>query len=273
MRIKLSGITLNIEEIRPALNSSQVIFFLHGFSGSSNDWEFLSSKILEGFGIYAVDLPGHGKSDSPDDVSLYQTSFLVKQLFELFETITKDQILLAGYSMGGRAALQFALNFTEKLKCLILESSTAGIEEDKQRAARIKADEKLARYIETHSIEEFVNYWMNIDLFKSQKKLSKEILTSVKRDKLKNNKTGLSNSLRGFGTGTISVLFNKLKDIYIKTLLISGELDNKFTQINKRMLKLLPNAEHQIIRNTGHNVHLEKPDKFCDVINNYLKKL
>ena len=88
---------------------------------------------------------------------------------------------------------------------------------------------------------------------------------------MQNNKTGLINSLRGFGTGLMLPLFDNLKRINCKTLLITGELDTKFTEINKEIVNLFPNAKHEIINNAGHNSHLEKPEKFAEVVNEFLK--
>jgi 2-succinyl-6-hydroxy-2,4-cyclohexadiene-1-carboxylate synthase len=65
-------------------------------------------------------------------------------------------------------------------------------------------------------------------------------------------------------------LYNKIKDIPLKTLLVTGELDSKYTDINIEMVKLLTNAEHKIIKNAGHNTHLEEPQKFIEEINKFL---
>lgn len=273
MLIKLSDINLNLEELRSSAGVSKSIIFIHGFSGSSNDWKFVPAKIKEGYNLYAVDLPGHGKSGSPEDIKAYRTSSLVNQLFSLLNFISGSEIILAGYSMGGRAALQLAVNFPGRLNGLILESASAGIAEDKARLERTEADEKLAHFIETHSIEEFADYWMGLDLFNTQKILGKEKLAAVKKAKLSNNKTGLANSLRGFGAGSMPPVFDSLKTIGIKTLLITGKLDVKFTGMNALMAALLLSADHKIITNAGHNVHLEQPDEFCGAVNAYIKKL
>ena len=36
---------------------------------------------------------------------------------------------------------------------------------------------------------------------------------------------------------------------------------------------VFPNAEHKIIKNAGHNTHLEYPDKFARTVNELLKKV
>jgi 2-succinyl-6-hydroxy-2,4-cyclohexadiene-1-carboxylate synthase len=175
--------------------------------------------------------------------------------------------------MGGRAALSFASKYPELIKGLILESTSAGISEERLRNERLDQDQKLAEFIEAHTIGEFVEYWINISLFDSQKKMSAEKQENLKRLKLNNSKTGLANCLKGFSTGMMPPLFISLKDITAKTLLISGSLDLKYTALNKDLVRCFPNSEHIIIKNAGHNVHLEQPVQFADVINDYLKSL
>ncbi|MGB5531091.1 MAG: hypothetical protein WBQ32_14085, partial [Ignavibacteriaceae bacterium] len=57
----------------------------------------------------------------------------------------------------------------------------------------------------------------------------------------------------------------------VPILLISGGLDEKFTQINQSLSKLFPSARHKIISTAGHNVHLEEPKKFVEAVNRFLK--
>ncbi len=59
-------------------------------------------------------------------------------------------------------------------------------------------------------------------------------------------------------------LHDKLHLIKCKTLLVTGELDTKFTQINSELVKSFPSAKHVVIKNAGHNVHLEKTRRVCE---------
>ncbi len=45
--------------------NKKLIVFLHGFTGSSFDWEFLFDKLPNGFEPIVIDLLGHGKTSSP----------------------------------------------------------------------------------------------------------------------------------------------------------------------------------------------------------------
>jgi 2-succinyl-6-hydroxy-2,4-cyclohexadiene-1-carboxylate synthase len=273
MLINLTKVKLNVKFSPPILSDKTPIIFLHGFTGSSKDWEEITPDIDKDFYPIAIDLIGHGESESSKDIKDYSCASQIEQLLEVIKKITDDKIILAGYSMGGRLALSFAAKHQEMLKGLILESSSPGIKEDNLREERLKHDNKLAEFIENHSINEFVDYWMTLDLFKTQKRLSVEKLKSVREYKLKNDKIGLANSLRGFGIGEMPPLFDDLKNIKINSLLITGELDEKFCKVNSSMSLAIPNVKHHIIKNAGHNVHLEYPGEFVNVINYFLKEL
>ena len=202
----------------------------------------------------------------------YTQDSLVEQINFVIEQLNVEKIILAGYSMGGRVALSFAARYPEKVKGLILESASTGISSEEVRQQRIKNDFELADFIQNNPIEKFVDHWMNFDLFKSQKSLPAKTLKNVRDNKLSNNKTGISNSLKGFSTGKMIPLINSIKNITSKTLLITGKLDQKFTSINSEMVNHFPAAEHKIVENAGHNVHLEKPGEFILLVNNFLKQ-
>lgn len=273
MIIQTSQIKINVEFFPSDKKNSPFIFFLHGFTGSSKDWEEIIPQLNPNYNYAALDLIGHGKSESPDNVELYKADSLVKQLDEVFKYFTKKEFILAGYSMGGRAALTYAVKHADKLCGLILESTSAGIADEKMREERVRSDEKIIKLIEEKPLEEFVEFWMNQDLFATLKSLPQEKLIKIKNLKLKIKKIGLINSLKGFGTGVLPPLHNKLQLVNCKTLLVSGELDTKFTQINSELIKSFPSAKHVVIKNAGHNVHFEKPEEFVRVVNKFLESV
>jgi len=174
--------------------------------------------------------------------------------------------------MGGRVALSYAIAKKEMVKGLILESASAGIKNEKEREARNKSDEELAAYIENNSLEDFAAMWLDQELFGTLRRFSNNRLKDIKEEKAKNSKIGLANSLRGFGTGVMPNLTSELKKMKLPVLLISGGLDDKFTQINQNLKKIIPSAKHKIISTAGHNTHLEEPKKFLEAVNGFLSR-
>lgn len=271
MKIRVDNIDFNVVVDKTLLNSDKIpLICLHGFSGSSKDWEFFSGMLDDNFFSISIDLLGHGQSDSPKEISFYTADAINYQINCIVEKLGIKKFFILGYSMGGRAALNFAVNFPESLFGLILESSTPGINEEKLRNERIEADAILADSIAANGIDWFVNYWADLPLFNSLKKLDQNILENHKNRKYENNTIGLKNSLLAFGTGSMPNLWKKINSLN-NILLINGELDEKFTMINKELKKIL-NCQHKIVKGSGHIVHLEKSDDFIILLNKFLRQ-
>jgi 2-succinyl-6-hydroxy-2,4-cyclohexadiene-1-carboxylate synthase len=270
MFIRYSDIRLNIESVINNESAEGNVFLLHGFTGSSRDWIPVIPFLDKRFNYFLVDLVGHGRSDSPKDLIYYYIDSIINQLNEIILSLSDSKTILCGYSLGGRVALNYALNNSSNLRGLILESCSGGISDMSLREERIIQDEKLAAFIEANPIEKFIDYWMNLDLFNTQRRFSSDKRSKIRELKIENNRIGLANILRGFGTGRMEPAYNSMNKIKIKTLLISGELDSKFTDLNNEMVKLFPNASHTNIKNAGHNTHLEEPRRFIEVVNNFL---
>jgi 2-succinyl-6-hydroxy-2,4-cyclohexadiene-1-carboxylate synthase len=270
MRIKYSNIFLNVNATNDFDESSPIILFLHGFTGSSGDWDSVLPEIDKRFNKITVDLLGHGKSDFPNDPSLYSWELQVEQLNKIINHFTDEKVILAGYSMGGRLSLCYEYTYPERILGLILESTYPGFKDQKQREKRIEEDKGLAEFILSHSMKEFVDMWMNKEIFATQLRFSDIKRDEIKERKLRNNKIGLSNSLRGFSTGKMPDLYPDLDKLTAKTLLLTGELDTKFTEINKNIAKKLPSAKHIIVKNAGHTVHMEESEKFQNAVNKFI---
>lgn len=248
----------------------QTIVFLHGFTGSSEDWSEIIPQIDSNFSSITVDLIGHGKSDSPADTALYEIDSIIQQLKSIIEKLALNKIILCGYSMGGRVALSFANKFPQLINGLILESSTAGIKNEKERLARIRSDEQLSERIIRFGVEDFMDYWLRLPIFESQKKLPEQRRNEIRTKKMKNNSAGLANSLLGFSAGKMPPLWKRLNNFFFPVLLITGEFDKKYCELNNEMNKLLPNSHHLIVDGAGHNIHLEKPSEFVIFVNRFL---
>lgn len=272
MKFNIDGIKINIEHPREIDPEKDFVLFLHGFTGCAEDWYPLFEQFPENYNLFALDLVGHGKSDAPMYSNFYTAENLVKQIKFVKDQLTTNKIFVAGYSMGGRAALSFAASYPDDIKGLILESATAGIKNEEERKKRYEDDLKLVEYIESHTLEEFIDLWIDQELFNTLRRFSNEKLKKIKKKKASGSKIGYANSLKGFSTGIMPPLHDRLKKIPVKVLLISGDLDTKFTGINARLAKRFFKAKHKIVKNSGHNTHLEEPKRFLEIVTNYLNQ-
>ena len=172
--------------------------------------------------------------------------------------------------MGGRVALHFAATYPTKVRRLILESASPGLATEGERLERQVNDEELARKIELHGVEDFLRHWERLPLFESQLQLPGPVRTERHAQRLRNTKAGLASALRGLGTGVLPSLWDVLPNIKTRTLIIVGELDAKFVEIGKEMAAVLPQAELVIVSGVGHTVHLERPRRWVEAIDEFI---
>lgn len=266
--VKVRNITMHVK--RYNIGAIEKIVFLHGFTGSSATWDEVITLLPSSVEILTIDLVGHGQTSKPTDFTRYYAEEQIEDLHELFQLLGWSHFTLVGYSMGGRLALAYAAKYS--VDKLILESSSPGLVNEKERVTRKQADELLAERILSEGISAFVDFWEDIPLFHSQKSLSMEKQQAIRLERLAGSEVGLSNSLKGFSTGIQPSYWGNLEVMKVATTIVTGDLDRKFYEIALEMKKLLPNSKHVHISNAGHAIHVENPELFATIVKDIILK-
>ena len=221
--------------------------------------------------VITIDILGHGKTDSPTDLSRYKIDRVARDIASILDEVGISKAYIAGYSMGGRLALSFAMYYPERVNGLLLESASPGLRSEIERQDRVEKDELLAQMILEKGIEEFVHYWEQIPLFETQRKLSEQVHDQMRKQRLANNTTGLVNSLKEEWEQGVSLLGGmKRFNSNFAVLLLAGELDHKFCSIAKKMEAIIPTAKFVEFTGVGHAIHIEDPEKFGTIVLKYL---
>jgi len=265
MQVSVNGVLLNVE----GSGEGPALLVLHGFTGSGRS--LLSfARAWPGFTTLAVDVIGHGHSESPADPARYTMSHCIDDLDALISILGYDRVALLGYSMGGRIALRFALEKPDRLWALVLESASPGITDEAERQARVASDEALAQRLEREGLETFIDYWQSIPLWASQAALPQEKRDALRAQRLQNDVTGLANSLRGMGAGADPAVFDLLPSLNVPALVMAGDLDTRYRDLAGQMTAVMPDAEVCIINDAGHAAHFEKPEAFAQAVARFL---
>jgi 2-succinyl-6-hydroxy-2,4-cyclohexadiene-1-carboxylate synthase len=247
------------------------LVLLHGFTGSAEAWAPVWERLSASCTTIAVDLPGHGRSGAPGDPGRYALPCFAEDLRRVLDTLGFERVAVLGYSMGGRAALHFALRHPASVAALLLESTSPGIADDGERRARAAADATLAAEIERDGIDAFVERWETLPLWASQGALSDGARTRLRAQRRANHPRGLANSLRGAGAAAEPSLEPRLSALGAPTLLVAGALDAKYVAIGRELERLLPSARLAIVPDAGHAVHLERPVELVAVVTAFLR--
>ena len=255
----LNGFCLNIEQWG---NGPAHIVALHGFTGKAATWESFARAAGEEYTIICPELPGHGKSDAPDNPGLYDMEHTLQALAEMADKLGVRKAHWLGYSLGGRIAVAAALSLSDRILSLTVESGSAGLATDTERTARVRRDIALAGSIERNGMEAFVDYWESLPLWESQSRLPATVQEKLRTERLTNNPRGLANSLRGIGTGAQPYRLDRLGELSVPSLFIAGQDDTKFSATARQMHAAVPGSRLCIVPESGHAVHLEQPDIF-----------
>jgi 2-succinyl-6-hydroxy-2,4-cyclohexadiene-1-carboxylate synthase len=237
------------------------LVFLHGFTQTHHHWHgpahLVTERLETAPALAFVDLPGHGlaRDDRHGDIDSCGP-----RLIDLAGRGT-----YVGYSMGGRIALVAAAAGALAVERLVLIGATPGIEDDDERAARARQDEQRARHLEEVGVGAFLDEWLALPMFA---RLPADP-TGVARRR-SNTVAGLAHSLRAYGTGAQTPIWDRLGSIGIPVLVVAGALDTKFVDIGERMAAALPRARFTTIADAGHAAHAERPAATATVIADWL---
>lgn len=226
---------------------------VHGFTQTGRSWGPVEAALAEHFDVVTPDLPGHGARRDVH-VGMEEAARLVGE--------DGGRGAYVGYSMGGRVALHLALTRPDLVERLVLVSTSAGIEDEEDRAARRDEDEARARSLEADGLDAFLKDWLAQSLFAG---LSPDAAGIEARRE--NTPAGLAAALRLLGPGSHEALWRRLHELRMPVLVVAGERDDAYCvqavhlggwMGEVAVLAMVPDA--------GHACHLERPQAFVDLV-------
>ncbi|HWD50959.1 MAG TPA: alpha/beta fold hydrolase [Acidimicrobiales bacterium] len=245
----------------------------HGFTQTGGVWGSLDSRLATDHQVVRVDLPGHGgsapvRADLPNGAALLGAA--------------GGRAAYLGYSMGARFCLHLALDQPELVDALVLISGTAGIDDPDERAERRARDEGLADQLDPPGsgndgdgapaeaparVDAFLRRWLDTPLLAGVPAEADGLA-----ERRRNTGPGLASSLRLSGTGTQVPSWTRLSGLDMPVLIVTGELDDKFTAIGRRMADAIGgNAARVVIEDAGHSPHLQEPARVAQEIRAFLE--
>jgi esterase len=99
------------------LGRGRPLVMLHGLFGSLDNWLGVAPRLAETFNLFLVDLRNHGAS--PHDAEM-NYSLMAADVAEFFDRQKIERASVVGHSMGGKAAMQFALDFPGRVEKLVI---------------------------------------------------------------------------------------------------------------------------------------------------------
>ncbi len=230
---------------------------MHGFTLTGAQFAPLESRSVQ---LHAADLPGHGRTRI-DPVDVPTTVSVLGDWLRSFD----EPVPLLGYSQGGRIALLAALEYPDLVDRLILVSTSPGVSNEADREARRNRDEILADRIENIGLDAFLDEWLEGSVTGTSH-LSEEVRRADRNTRDENTAAGLASALRGFGQGSQPFVGDRLDELEMPVLTISGQRDEKYERLSTTIAASTPNGLHISVPDAGHNVLLDAREELAVIV-------
>jgi pimeloyl-ACP methyl ester carboxylesterase len=230
------------------------VLLTHGFAASSHMFASTVEALAPDHTAIAWDMPGHGRSDAPDDASEYSTRRFLDHMVALIDAAGVERAVVLGHSLGGYLSLQLALAHPHRVRGLVLVDTGPGYRNDVARDGWNEMATDYAVNLETKGLAGLPG----------GAELSRGVHTSA---------VGLALTARHVLTQHDSHVIDGLPTIGVPTLVVVGSDDAPFVKGSHYMAGKIPDAELVVIDGCGHAPPVTHPEPFGAALRTYLEGL
>lgn len=256
--------------------SGPAILFVHGLLGSNQNWVHLIDMLDEAHRVVVPDLFGHGASaKGVHDFSLPAHAATLRDLLDRLDI---DRTTLVGHSLGGGISLEFCYLFPERVERLVLVG-TGGLGREVSpvlRSATLPLAELvlpvLASPVVRGGAQSFGRLMARLGV-KSSHDIDQAWQGFTSLSDAESRRAFLATTRAVMDPGGQSVSARDfLADLAgIPTLVVWGTRDMVIpAQHAERARELIPGARIELFEGAGHFPHLEEPDRFAAVLNDFV---
>ncbi len=246
-------------------DQDKIVVILHGLLGSLDNWQSLARRLSEKYHVITVDQRNHGKSPHDDSMSY---ELMAADIQEFLDGLNFPSVYLMGHSMGGKVAMQFALNYPDRVEKMIVVDvapKAYGRGHDDVFSALFAVDLSTikSRNDARSTMELFIHQEQVIQFLLKNLQRSKEGIWSWKPD-----------------IAVLYKFYNKIRGAIHcdwpfnnPVLFIKGGLSDYITLEDEAAISnTFPNSDLITIPNTGHWVHAEAPEAFFEALSQFLAR-
>jgi L-proline amide hydrolase len=263
------------------------VLLLHGGPGATHDYlESLEALAETGRRAIFYDQLGCGRSDLPDDPSLYTVGLFVEEVGAVRRELGLERLHLFGNSWGGMLGMEYALTQPAGLASLVVASSPSSMEQWVSETARLRRE--LPRDVqETLDLHEaagttdsqeytdaclvfYKRHVCRLDEWPDYVMRSFEFLDRhglVYRTMNGPSEFHVTGTLRHWD------ITDRLGEIRVPTLVVSGEHDEATPAINRTVSGAIPGARSKILPGCSHMAHVEDPEGYVRLLNGFFSEV
>jgi pimeloyl-ACP methyl ester carboxylesterase len=120
-----------LPSVVPDFSRGHALILLHGAGSNGHAWHYQYDGLGNRHSPIAPDLPGHGRSSGVEGLRTIEDYAAFTQSF--LDSLRLESAVIAGHSMGGAIAMEFALRHPARVKALVLIATAAKFDIPKDR--------------------------------------------------------------------------------------------------------------------------------------------
>ena len=263
------------------------VLLLHGGPGATHDYlESLEALAETGRRAIFYDQLGCGKSDLPEDPSLYTVELFVDEVGTVRRELDLDRVHLFGNSWGGMLAMEYALTQPAGLASLVLASSPASIPQWVAETGRLRAElpEDVQQTLQRHEdagttdSEEYeqaclVFYKRHVCRLGEWPAYVLRSFEFIQRHGLVYRTMNGPSEFHVTGTLREWDITDRLGEIALPTLVVTGEHDEATPAINRTVSEGIPGACSMILPGCSHMAHVEEPEAYIGLLDGFFAEV
>jgi 2-succinyl-6-hydroxy-2,4-cyclohexadiene-1-carboxylate synthase len=255
--IKINALNFYYE----SMGQGETIVFLHGFTGSHEDWRFQMAAVKDKYRAIALDLRGHGKTQAPTEEADYSIYLNCEDVRGLLAYLGIRRCCLVGHSMGGFTALQFAMENPEMLWGLVLVDTSSGEWDTVPGYAELRT--KMDELARTKGLDAAFDYDAKNNPARMERFKKQPEQEEIARRKTLNTAVDAYVYVpRSFGKW--QPVTGRLGEIKIPSIIFRGEHDAGFVRPCDILKSSIPGSTLVVVPGAYHNPHEESPEFFND---------
>lgn len=268
----VAGVKVHFVDTGP--RDAPAVILVHGFASSLHTWESWRNGLDDAYRVIAVDLPGHGLSRVPENETI-STAYYVETVDALADELDLDSFTIAGSSMGGGVAWNYALDHPDRTDGLILVDA-AGWDRSGDDESSSPVIFKLLRYPAARALMKDLDLSTLVEdglkkSFVDQRFVTEEMIDRYSALSRGPGHRGALLQLSASGPDQRKASREILSRLRVPTLILWGEQDNLIPVSHaSRFEDAIPSAVAIVYENTGHIPQEEQASKSVEDVRAFL---